>query len=116
MYANELNTSDLEERIEALQDELRDLEDEEQGGSEQETELEELLDLKNQMTESDWYAGTYLFSEEGLKTYTQGFVETMYGDLNEWPISCINWDEATEELKNDFSEYVLGGETYYGRE
>lgn len=116
MYDNELNTNDLEERIEALQEELRDLEDEEQGGSEQETELEELLELKNQMTSADWDAGTYLYSEESLKTYAIGHAETLYGDLADWPLSCIDWDEATDELKNDFSAYELGGETYYGRE
>lgn len=38
-----------------------------------------------------------------------------YGQRNRWPYTCIDWEQAAEELKQDYSVIDIRGGTYYYR-
>jgi hypothetical protein len=42
-----------------------------------------------------------------------GFIDR--NNIDEWPCSCIDWEDAAEQLKNDYTEVTFGGYTYYVR-
>jgi hypothetical protein len=61
---------------------------------------------RNDFFDADW-ARNEASSELGLD-YT--------ADLNSWPLSLIDWDDAAEQrLSNDYEEISFDSETYFGR-
>lgn len=36
-------------------------------------------------------------------------------DKNAWPYNCIDWREAADQLKDDYSSVEFDGETYWYR-
>ena len=78
-------------------------------------ELDELNDLENEIGR-EWIYGTTLISEDDFKEYAQDLAEDLGMDRNQpWPFSCIDWDQAAEELKQDYSSVEFQGETYWFR-
>ena len=65
----------------------------------------------------DWLHGATLISDSYFVEYAQqvaedaGYVQDAYG----WPHRHIDWEEAAEELKYDYSCVHFGGETYWVR-
>lgn len=54
----------------------------------------------------------YLFEEYAKETAEDtGMIDTG----NQWPLYCIDWAWAAEELKMDYSEVEVDGTTYYFR-
>lgn len=37
------------------------------------------------------------------------------GIFNRWPFNCIDWEQAGELLRHDWSSFDYAGESYYGR-
>lgn len=64
----------------------------------------------------DWYPGS-LIRDSYFTEYAEqlavdiGAVNTEAG----WPVSCIDWDEAADQLKQDYSTVEFGGVTYWYR-
>lgn len=82
-----------------------------------EIEAEELEILKTAENEIDGYMhGTTLIHETHFKEYAKSYARDVVGinrDDYQWPLNCIDWDEAAEQLRSDFSEVIINGETYY---
>lgn len=83
-------------------------------GEEEQRELKELQELLDSIGPSD---GPFIH-EDGFKEYAQELAEDI-GAIDpraSWPLNCIDWDQAAEELKSDYSTVEFRGNTYYYRE
>ena len=58
----------------------------------------------------DWYPVT-LIRDACFRTYAIGAVPA---DAT-WPLTCIDWKQAAEELQMDYSAVTFNGETYWTR-
>lgn len=70
---------------------------------------------------SDWPHGEGLICDSYFKTYAREMAEDIGAnigavkDADHWPCTCIDWEEAAEELKQDYTSIDFGGVTYWGR-
>ena len=79
-------------------------------------ELKDLLALQSEGESSpDWYHGETLMHEDYFETYARQLAEDIGAISGEekWPLTCIDWKEAAEELQQDYTSLDFGGETYY---
>lgn len=83
-----------------------------------EEELKTLKALAEQGEDSpDWNHG------EGLirGSYFQEYAEQLADDIGaidrnaNWPVNCIDWEKAADELKADYTEVDFDGEAYWIR-
>ena len=64
----------------------------------------------------DWYP-IALIRDSHMRDYAEstaidcGMIPAELG----WPARCIDWDQATEEFKQDYSTVDIDGETYWYR-
>ena len=65
----------------------------------------------------DWDHGEALILESHFKEYAQQLAEDIGAmeDSSRWPGNCIDWDQAADDLKMDYTEATAGGYTYYMR-
>lgn len=67
---------------------------------------------------ADWEHGETFIHEDYFTTYAKEFVSDC-GDipssLPDWIESNIDWEGVADDLKVDYSEYELDGNTYYAR-
>ena len=84
-------------------------------------EYDEMLTLREAVDElgeqSCRYGDASLVSEDYFTDYTKELAEDcceVPRDLK-WPFTCIDWDEAADELKADYSTITLFGNDYYYR-
>lgn len=64
----------------------------------------------------DWYPLT-LINDDNMEEYAQELADDI-GAINKdavWPCNCIDWKEATRELKVDYNTVKYNGETYWYR-
>jgi hypothetical protein len=84
--------------------------------TEEETEeLKELQELRDEI--SEWSHGETLIPECEFEDYARELAEDI-GAIDRyatWPLGCIDWKEAAEELQSDYSSCEYQGETYYYR-
>ena len=118
-----IDSRDVLERIEELEDELENLDPEASGldVEEIEEELELLNSLKDEWGDDQSFEfGVFLIKDNCFEDYAREFAFDV-GYLTtdnewQWPYSHINWSAAAEELKIDYQEIDFDGVTYYGRE
>lgn len=83
--------------------------------SETKEELKPYKDLAEQCQNyGDWKHGTRLIRKKEFKNYAQEFAEDI-GAVDkraDWPMNCIDWDQAANELENDYSSFYFDGEEY----
>lgn len=107
-----LDSRDVDERIEELEDDDELLED----------ETDELEALKTLQEEGqgyccDWKHGATLIRDSYFKEYA----EELAGDIGAidpsagWPLSCIDWEQAATELQIDYSSIDFDGIDYWIR-
>ena len=73
--------------------------------------LDELRDLQN-ATENSGDA----VNEEYFKEHAQEIAEELNtADMNVWPMTCIDWENATDELRSDYTYYKIGDTAFYVR-
>jgi len=113
-YADVIDSRYVIERIEDLQDK-RD-----SGLSKKESEeLDALLALQKVCEGNpDWYHGATLVSDFYFKQYAMELADDdMEVPLNElhWPYSCIDWNQAAEELRMDYLDVEYLGSTFWIR-
>jgi len=82
---------------------------------------EELTALKSIADEcegyGDWSYGETLIREDYFEDYVRELAEDI-GAIpkdSKWPCTCIDWEQAAEELKQDYTSVDFNGVTYYMR-
>jgi hypothetical protein len=82
-------------------------------GEPEKEELKELERLENEI--DDFMHGATLVHENYFKKYAEQYADDIGAiDRNaKWPVNCIDWDEAAEQLRSDFSEVAIDGAAYY---
>jgi len=63
----------------------------------------------------DWRHGATLIHDDYFKKYAQKLAEDI-GAIPEsvaWPCTCIDWDQAADELRQDYTAVDFDGETYW---
>jgi hypothetical protein len=66
---------------------------------------------------SDWRHGTTLIRDSYFKDYAMHLAEDL-GYINRytsWPLNCIDWEKAAEELQIDYTEVTFDGVSYWVR-
>jgi hypothetical protein len=81
-------------------------------------ELEQLRALADQASGyGDWEYGETLISDDHFEAYAKELAEDI-GAIDsdaKWPAYCIDWERAADELRQDYTSYDFGGQTYWGR-
>lgn len=82
-------------------------------------DLEELAEIvsEGESLFPDWTFGETLVRDDYFEVYAQELAEEI-GAVDRdapWPANCIDWSEAAEQLKMDYSELDIHGQTYWGR-
>ena len=58
--------------------------------------------------------GITLINDNCFEDYAEQTANDVCGeDFTKWPLNCIDWEEAAELLKNDYSSIEIGEDTYY---
>ena len=105
--SNTFHSSDVEERI----DELDDYEDKDEDEAD---ELRCLIDFREACNSPEWRHGIAFISEDFFEDYAAELANDIYSiDESAWPFSCIDWKEAADALKHDYSAVELGNTTFY---
>ena len=113
-----IDSRDLIQRMEELQGEREALADEltDDWDAAHGEELKALVSANEQGEGyGDWAYGEQMTHERKWEEYAQQLAEDI-GAIDPsagWPLNCIDWEEAAEELKADYCEIDFGGHTYY---
>lgn len=80
-------------------------------------ELDALVNLCDgcSIYDGDWTLGTSIIRDSYFTEYAKDLAADISGAMNAWPCNHIDWDAAAEELKNDYSEIIYDGDSYYVR-
>ncbi len=84
---------------------------------EEQVELEELKELDEAAPAADWHWGATMIAESYFETYAETLAEDIGAiDRNaNWPLNCIDWEEAASQLKVDYTTVEAFGVTWYVR-
>jgi hypothetical protein len=64
---------------------------------------------------ADWIHGETLIRYDYFRDYAQDLAESISVLPTTWPLNCIDWEKAANELRQDYSEADFDGITYYFR-
>jgi len=81
-------------------------------------EYEALKQLENEFSGyGDWDHGETLILDSHFEDYARELAEETCDmkNSNQWPFSCIDWEEAANELKGDYVSADADGYTYWMR-
>lgn len=122
-----LDIRDLIERFEELESAREDLEGEAlaEFGDGDGIELKHLQAFLDEMRgnggdhqwRGNWYPVT-LIRESYWRDYVQEYADDIHGAAMrdaQWPMNCIDWDKAGDELQMDYTGADFDGITYYFR-
>lgn len=103
--------ADAEESLASAQDALQEW-DADNG-----PELESLKALESEAEGySDWRHGAQLINDSYLETYARNLAEELHSvSDSSWPFNCIDWEQAANELKQDYTAVDFDGVTYWIR-
>lgn len=78
-----------------------------------------LRDLLDELRDAMWSVGgsqvNALVHEDYFKDWIKSDFEGKYEgdlDLDDWPLNCIDWEEAADGKRSEYLSLVLDGETY----
>lgn len=130
-YNDMIDSRDLEEAIEELQGELEgveynlETEQYEVNGVEMNSEYEELEKLIEfaqafKESSSDYPYGAVAIRDTHFKEYAQEMAQDIgivnnSSNMDAWPLNCIDWDQAAEQLKGDYTPIEFEDITYWVR-
>lgn len=110
-----LDSRDIEERLKFLENES-DLD------ANSVHEQRTLQNLKEQYVDSfgadSWEFGAQFIRYDNMEDYAQELandIGVIHGDL-QWPLNCIDWEQAARELAMDYTEFDFDGVEYLARE
>lgn len=112
LSANIIDVRDIIARVEELEAELSPTEESEGDDNEEREELATLRGILDELKgyggdeqwEGDWYPGTLI-----RDTYFEDYARELAEDIGaidrkaSWPNTCIDWEEAAEQLQQDYS-------------
>jgi DNA-binding transcriptional MerR regulator len=104
--------AELEADIETAKSALREWEDD---NASELTDLEEFE--KNFSGYGDWEHGETLIEDDHFVDFAQQMAQDcceMPANLT-WPLNCIDWEQAADELKHDYMCAEIDGNTYWMR-
>lgn len=83
--------------------------------SAEEQELDELKELESEI--SDFHHGEAMIAMEDFVEYAEQLAEDTgaIGRHVNWPLNCIDWERAAEELADDYILVSYQGKDYYAR-
>lgn len=86
-----------------------------QFGEDEEKELNELEELESEI--SDFRHGETMIAESDFEEYARELAEEIGAipDDSKWPCTCIDWEKAAEELKQDYTSVSYQGEDWLVR-
>ena len=85
-------------------------------GDDEQAELSELETLRDEIGESTMRDGEAMIPESDFKSYAMQVAEDLSdGNTARWPFTCIDWNEAADELKQDYTSVSYQGEDYFIR-
>jgi hypothetical protein len=112
LTADILDSRDIIARIDYLATDEDDLDDEERD------ELRILRAVAEQADSyGDWQYGESLIRDSHFPEYAQELAEDI-GAITSgapWPLNCIDWDEAADQLKQDYMSVDIDGTEYWMR-
>lgn len=112
-----MDSREIQKRIDELESEL---DDKNELTDEDRDELETLNLLKDSAISYGWEYGITFIHEDYFTEYTQELIEECCFvdgvDWNRWPYCCLDYEEAADELKNDYDAVEIDGVTMYWRE
>jgi len=79
-------------------------------------ELDALLQLQEEASYSpNWKYGETLIHDDYFKEYAQDLAEDngMLLDNLQWPLTCIDWEQAARELQMDYTPVEYMGQTFW---
>jgi hypothetical protein len=113
---------DLQGDAEATEDDRLDAESELDDalsgfGDDEAKELEAIEELERDIGELTRHGGS-LIHESNFEDYARQLAEDIGAiDRNaSWPLHCIDWRQAAEELKQEYTCVTFDGEDYFHRE
>ena len=114
---NWTSSSDLGDRWES--DEAEDwLEENEEYGDRPDSSegrlWHDLHNIRDDLGE-EWRYGVTFISDEDFESYAIELAEDtgIVPDLNKWPFTCIDWEQAATDLSSDYTAYGIDRYTYY---
>lgn len=123
-----IDVRDIIARVEWLEDELDGIEESTDGEPhERQEEIDELKslasllhDLKgyggDEQWRGDWYPIT-LIQDSHFEDYARELAEDIGAIPNDahWPCTCIDWEKAADELRQDYGAVDFDGTEYWYR-
>ena len=121
-----IDSRDVENKIDELEQVVQDAEDAVEDADsdvdmdeveEAKEELAILQAFKEEATDvnSEWDDGACFIRETYFETYAQELAADIgdYDPSAQWPMSCIDWAEAADQLKQDYSVVDFDGVEYF---
>jgi len=130
-HSDTIDSRDIQERIDELQsefdsyvDEYEESDGEEDAGEDLLNWLEEngdefvtLLEIKEEVEQytSEWNSGAFIIADNHFEDYAQELAEdTGAIDRNaKWPLQFVDWGMASDALKEDYTEIIIDGVSYW---
>lgn len=102
---------ELAENEEALKDAEKAMEEWED--YEEYAALKEFVEDAENVT--DWNHGATFIADDYFETYAREFADDIGATKRDaqWPLNCIDWAKATEQLQADYQEYNVNSTTYW---
>jgi hypothetical protein len=114
-----IDSRQIIERIEELVSELDDIDE---NAEEYEEAAEELSVLKALAEEGDdatseWVHGETLIRDDYFEEYAKDMADDLglTEDTDRWPLNCIDWERAANELQADYTTISFDGVDYWVR-
>lgn len=92
------------------------------GDDDMSEEYEELMALNSLADQCRGYAGDWEHGEALIRdSYFQEYAEQLADDIGaidssvSWPLNCIDWEQAADELKMDYTSVDFEGVEYWIR-
>lgn len=66
---------------------------------------------------ADWHYGETFIADHYFETYAQELARDIGAIKGEegWPLYCIDWERAADDLRQDYSQIELNGTAYWAR-
>ena len=112
-----IDSRDVIERIEDLEFYFSEVSEGESDYDDNSYELGILTVLAKQGSDyaEDWIYGEQLIRGTYFTEYTKEMCEDVYSIPDTWPHRCIDWEEAAEQLKEDYTAVDFNGVEYWIR-
>lgn len=115
-----IDSRDIIARIEELESEIESAEED---GEEPDADSVEELSILQALADeasgyaADWEYGETLIRDDYFEDYAQELAEDIGAiDRNaNWPLNCIDWEQAARELKHDYTAVDFDGVRYWIR-